>query len=509
MAEVTHKTSGDYAQELLNGFAMVGAVPEGTSANPTAAPVAEPQKPDAQGNGQQKDYVLEKVAGQVKELATYFPKLEIDPNNTVEHTKIAEGLIKDRQFTKKNGEIVTIAQLDEAIVAIPQLKEDIIKKFGDGATFGSLIPTDEKRNAINKAIHTAEEENKGWFGTSFTNIIAGLINWIMGGKGSIGDNIAQATADSVAAHTAKNLNSTNLFSKEEIQNIAVQVRSTVMEKASGKDGEKTAETEVPKNAASADATQRTTSIAAPAAAASVVPDNEKVAENPQAPSPQKKGVKPGAKTTEKPDQTTAKKQDDGGGTKDKVDLAPAPQGKSISEIVAQSTKKIMAGFGANELVIDDATKAITTIVEKHKDLINNPAALAKKVADGLLDMNTQDPYARNTANALRDHAQRGVHVKVDDKMIKEGVSETALTKKVTGLVETLTGEFTKNKESLNAAVGNGASEKTSSNGMNLNLSAAEKKLLAGMHASMNGADHGSKNAIIGGGRQVSTGYELS
>lgn len=183
--------------------------------------------------GTPKDHVTEIVAEQIKELGSSFG---VDPNDNEKHFRIANELITNRQ-ANISGFTLTIEHLDKQISSDPAKKEEFEQKFGTGATVDSIIPTAEKRDAINTAINKAEEENRGMFGASIGNILMGFLSWVLSlfsndsPSMSIGEHIAKTTAGSVAKDTEKHLAASGLFNGEEITRIKDTIHNVALEKA--------------------------------------------------------------------------------------------------------------------------------------------------------------------------------------------------------------------------------------------------------------------------------------
>ncbi len=204
-----------------------------------------------------------KKGGALKELAA-FARVSINlPENDDEYRRIAEELITKRQFTIKNTkgetEVITIAALDERFKALPKQMEELGKSnesvdkvvlaamqdeykavksaLGDAKSFDDFIPSEEKRDKIANAVKKSVDSNTGnWFGTSFINLLMGLLQWVFsgfdGGFDGLKKSIANVTADGIANDSAKALTSLNLgLSSETISQFRDGLKETAMREA--------------------------------------------------------------------------------------------------------------------------------------------------------------------------------------------------------------------------------------------------------------------------------------
>jgi len=208
------------------------------------------------------DAVTEKLANTLREVIGLIPLITnkdiIIPqkDDHAEYNRIADELIKSRKFTIKNnkGEIETIA-ITELDAGLDAPKKKALKDRYGHEKLEDLIPTDDKRKAIGKAVDDSVKENTWVFGTNLSSLFFAVIDWLFGGSGKdFKEILTNKTADSISKSLEEKLAAPSLgLSKDDIKEINEGVRVKIFEKGGYTDPKKpttATPTEIPSGPAS-------------------------------------------------------------------------------------------------------------------------------------------------------------------------------------------------------------------------------------------------------------------
>lgn len=390
--------------------------------------------------------ILEQVAiglktnGNIVKMAKLGGEVIEPPQSDDEYRRIAKELIETRQFRIKDkyskyieedGKyvVVSIQKMDENLAKLandPALKKDYEETIKDlGAkSFNEKIPDASRRSKIAQAVSDSVEENTGTLpflrGATVMDALMGLFQWIMsgfeGGFDGLKSNIANVTTNSISKSVEGKLHALG-ESKENIQIISDEVRNGALEKAGypNKDAKKPTKLEdikvAPLSTQQSATTPPSVGTPAPAVAPPAITSPEpSVGASPEI------GVTAGA----------AAALAAGALEKQKVREQSAAQGSTVqpqsqnaATIANEKLNKIAAGIAEKlipkgienrEDLVKDTTVILAGIVEKNKNLINNPTELSKIAAKELLDPTTnkgnpETPEGR-VATALSNSARK-------------------------------------------------------------------------------------------------------
>lgn len=382
-----------------------------------------------------KDSVTEKVAIQVRDFLPVIPILtgkDIEIPNADDHAQyreIADSLIKDRKFTArtKNGENVTITieELDKSLDS--NSKKQLKENYG-AESLNEIIPKDQTRDAIAKAVSKGVEENTG----GFINLLMGFVKWVFsgfeGGFDGLQKSIAGTTADSVAVAVGKNLASANVsmnlgLSNENMREISDNVHSAVLKEAKVSDP----------NA------KEPVTLASPRKEAQqpvVQNDVEKTA-----PAPQKTTEKAEANTVDGAGKAStekaAEKTEEKGKTKEEKASTPVShsktEGKSEANITAKKEvpKAKSTGTKEKETVKEEGKKLVEKPTEQKSEDVKEANSLRNTAIKITINSMTQNGTKQVSKEAIRDAASVVNVVLHENKdLLKNGKYE-ALSNKIT------------------------------------------------------------------------------
>lgn len=413
---------------------------------PPRAEQPAPAKPSAAQEAYAKTEaaIIEQVAiglktnGNIVDMALLGGAVIEPPQSDAEYRRIAKELIENRKFKIKdslgNETEVSIDKMDETLAKMAKDQDPEAKAFYDktiknlGAkSFNEKIPDASRRSKIAQAVSDSVEENTGTLpflgGASFMNALMGLFQWIMsgfeGGFDGLKSNIANVTADNTSKSVEGKLRALG-ESQENIQTISDGVRNAALEKAGypNKDAKKPTKLEdikaAPLSTQQPEAAPSSPSLGTPAP--TVIP--------PAVPSPT-----PSVEASPDITITAGAAAALAAGTleRQREREKSAAQEPTVSPTQAQNTattsneklnrtvagiaeKLIPKGIENREGLVKDTTVILAGIVEKNKNLINNPTELGKIAAKELLDPTTnkgnpETPEGR-VATALSNSARK-------------------------------------------------------------------------------------------------------